>query len=1090
MAMVVVVAAVSAAIEVGSLVYRLLNRPKLRPPVSDLQISAAVDGAPIPFGWGQVRIAGTLIWTPGLYFVKAGVPGSGSSFGGGATQFLFFADFMFAFCEGPATILRMWGDSKLIYDSTPGTSEYPPADFPAWSSTTLYNIGDIVSYNGVTYTCEQENTNIFPGQAAILTGGILYWQALGSYAPFDFNTQYNPGDVVIQNGQLYVNIQSTYRLANPGNNHYWKPLTIYYPPPTLYPGTQTQVPDPDIQAAQGVANTPAFRGLCCAKFKKFPLANFGNRIPNIRAEIAIGTASGPVIWQQATFGMLEPNNTPSATLPLSIETTDFLIAIARWRPDGGSGEVPTIADDSLNVWTPLYANDNKGIWILAGPAAVASLTVTATYTGGFISYDSRLSLLAIRGAVSHSSAVNNGTASPMSVTNGIDTITLANLVGTGGNWAAALLEFTDENGAVLKVAPWLSDGEFELDISTVLDSIAYEDVFSFGWESVASVFASGIPKNRLSQVVLNVCERAGLPSSEVDVSLLTSGTVFPNDIVQGYAITRPTSGAEITKALFSAYFFDACESDGTLRFVPRGLASAITIPEADLGLLQDGAKVKPEQISQSQDLPQNVSILYNDISMDYQQGKQYKGRSSRVIKTRQQEILEMPISMDANFARQVAEKTLWVAWLERTSYTLNLWRALYMLLDPTDVIEFVYEGITFQMRAIETLVGQGFAIKISGVSDNANNYLSAAVGGSASGFVPQPVSTNSPTMLFLFDVPLLRDQDSNPGNTGFYDGLSSALVDWPGGAIFRSSDDANYGSPLASSSTPVSFGYATNAIGNPASPFSWDTVNSLTVKMVLGTLTGTTEQNVLDGWNAFLVGSVAGGWEVLQAQNVVLNPDGTYTLSQLLRGRRGTEWMCGFWGDFLNGVNPHAIGDVVIALPVGVLRQADPLALVNQLRYYKGVTSGQDVSEATSQQFTNTGRDLMPYAPVHVGGFFDTFGNLVITWFRRTRIGGGQWLDTSGDLPLSEDSELYEVEILSGSTVVRTFSKLPTSTAIYTITQMTTDFGSVPASVTVNVYQISGEIGRGFKGHGVAPSISPAPEVLPTQPFGFYINGS
>jgi len=857
MAFMVIVAAVSAAIEVGSFVYRLTHQPKLRPPVADLQISSAIDGAPISFGWSRVRIAGNLLWTPGLFSIKAGVPGGGggSNFGGGATQFLFFANCAYEFCEGPATFTRLWGDSKLIYDSTPGTSEFPPADFPAWTATALYNIGDIVSYNGQTYTSEQQSMNIFPGQTADETGGILYWQVLGSYAPWDINQTYNPGDVVISGGVLYVNIQTTTPPAHTvGNDHYWQLLTGYYGNFTFYPGTQTQNPDPMIQANEGVANTPAFRGLAYVAIEQFRLANFGNRLPNLRAELVIG----PLV-------------------------------------EGGT------------------------------------------------------------------------------------------------------------------------------------------------------------PVLRVADVVFDVCKRAGLQDSEIDVSFLTSATLQPNDIVQGYAVTRTTAAAEIIKTLFQAYFFDACESDGTLRFIPRGLSSVVTIPEIDLGLLQDGAKVKPEQISQAQDLPQSVTVMYNDVAMDFQQGKQLKQRSSRIIKTRQQQIIELPLTLDASLARQIAEKTLWIAWLERTSYSTNLWRALYMVLDPTDVLSFVYEGLTFQIRVLDSVLGQGFTVTINGAGDNQGAYLSSAIGGSAAGFIPRPLLTNSPTLLFIFDVPLLRDVDSSPGLTGDYAGLTSTLLDWPGGAIFRAVDDANFDS-IDSSTTPLNFGYATTVLGAPRSPWTWDKVNTLTVKMSLGTLIGVSDLNVLNGANAFLLGSPANGWEAIQAKSIVLNLDGTYTLSRFLRGRRGTEGKCG----------SHAVGDLIVPLPTGMLHEVDSLANVNQLRYYKGVTSGQDPSGVASQQFTNTANDLRPYAPTSIKGARDGSHNLTIDWIRRTRIGGA-WLDFSGTVPLSEDSEAYSIDIMNGSSVVRTI--LVTSpTASYSAADQTTDFGSAQASLAVRVYQLSGEIGRGFAG--------------------------
>jgi hypothetical protein len=123
---------------------------------------------------------------------------------------------------------------------------------------------------------------------------------------------------------------------------------------------------------------------------------------------------------------------------------------------------------------------------------------------------------------------------------------------------------------------------------------------------------------------------------------------------------------------------------------------------------------------------------------------------------------------------------------------------------------------------------------------------------------------------------------------------------------------------------------------------------------------------------------------------------------------------------------------------------------------------------------------------------------LVITWQRRTRIGGA-WLDGTGEVPLSEDSELYDVEICDDSgNVLRTISDLTTPTAIYTSAMQIADFGFQPASVLVNVYQKSAQVGRGFRATGRAPAPGgwPAPwaEDLPGTTAGggqlFYVNGT
>ena len=51
----------------------------------------------------------------------------------------------------------------------------------------------------------------------------------------------------------------------------------------IYDGTETQNPDPLIEAIQGAA--PAYRGLAYVVFERLPLADFGNRIPQLSFEV-------------------------------------------------------------------------------------------------------------------------------------------------------------------------------------------------------------------------------------------------------------------------------------------------------------------------------------------------------------------------------------------------------------------------------------------------------------------------------------------------------------------------------------------------------------------------------------------------------------------------------------------------------------------------------------------------------------------------------------------------------------------------------------------------------------------------------------
>jgi hypothetical protein len=78
----------------------------------------------------------------------------------------------------------------------------------------------------------------------------------------------------------------------------------------FYPGNETQLLDPLIEAHVGPGRAPAHRGLVVIVFEDLPLADFGNRIPNLNAEISYHkVVQKPVLaadWiQPAEGGLLQ-----------------------------------------------------------------------------------------------------------------------------------------------------------------------------------------------------------------------------------------------------------------------------------------------------------------------------------------------------------------------------------------------------------------------------------------------------------------------------------------------------------------------------------------------------------------------------------------------------------------------------------------------------------------------------------------------------------------------------------------------------------------------------------------------------------------
>jgi hypothetical protein len=64
-----------------------------------------------------------------------------------------------------------------------------------------------------------------------------------------------------------------------------KPLDLSGVTMRIYAGTEEQTPDPLIIAKEGSGNAPAYRGLGYVVFERLPLADFGNRIPQLSFEV-------------------------------------------------------------------------------------------------------------------------------------------------------------------------------------------------------------------------------------------------------------------------------------------------------------------------------------------------------------------------------------------------------------------------------------------------------------------------------------------------------------------------------------------------------------------------------------------------------------------------------------------------------------------------------------------------------------------------------------------------------------------------------------------------------------------------------------
>jgi hypothetical protein len=551
---------------------------------------------------------------------------------------------------------------------------------------------------------------------------------------------------------------------------------------------------------------------------------------------------------------------------------------------------------------------------------------------------------------------------------------------------------------------------------------------------------SSVAAPQCSTIVSDICERTGLTTSQINVAALT-------DEVHGYVVQRSSARSQIEQ-LMRAFYFDAVESSGKVKFVKRGSSSALTIPEDDLAAHEYGSSLPDTAVidrKQEMELPLETDIQYLDTGAAYQVGAQY---SQRLTTESENKIsLNFAIAMSAIKAKEIADVLMYDAWTGRTQFSFQTgWK--YSYLEPTDVFSIVKDGRTYVIRLQDENVSVISARRA--VLEDPSVYTQS--GAAAEIIAPdEDVALTPLTKLMLMDIPLLRDQDDG---VGFYAAACGYGAGWYGAQAYKSSDaGATWGSFGQGFLNDVTMGSATNALGD-FTRNEFDEKNSVTVVLVNGELSSDTELNVLNGANAALLGS-----EIIQFKTATLIAADTYTLTGLLRGRRGTEW----------ATATHAAGDRFVLLDALSTYILEGSSTEYDLeRHYRGASFGGFLDEAETVAFTNTAVAQMPFSPVLLGGGRNAAGDIILNWTRRTRISGG-W-NSYADVPLGEASEIYTVEIYSNSgygTVLRTITGLTSPTTAYTAAQQTTDFGSPQSTIYWKAYQVSSVVGTGYEARGV-----------------------
>lgn len=555
-----------------------------------------------------------------------------------------------------------------------------------------------------------------------------------------------------------------------------------------------------------------------------------------------------------------------------------------------------------------------------------------------------------------------------------------------------------------------------------------------------------IPLPDLAQELASLVDLEGL---DIEVETLYGALA----VVRGFTIGGNTSPRDILELLGRAFFFDGFMSQGVVRFSLREYAELYPLDIEELVLTDDNPGGYELTRGQETELPAVAKVTFWDEMNAYQLAT--VGHDRQTGDSRNTIVTELPLVIPEEVARTIPARQIQEGWTGRERGKIAL-PPSKLALDPGDVVSLQIKGRDRFLRLEGFDIGsyREASVRAFDIADYGRLQFPAReatstpivpfFGPSVFAFLQLPAITGEEGRLWAPRV--VAYQNPWPGSVAVY------REDGSGGWVLDTAIQAR--SPIGELSQPLS---------SAGRPDCWDRGNSVYIRLYSDDqVLGVSEAAVLNGANRLAIENAAGEWEILQFVNADLIAPREYRLSKLLRGRAGTEYAMR---------DPVAAGARVVILRDGnQTPTAAPLADLFQSVTYRVGPGSVDVADFRFQEITVpiAAAGLRPFSPAHVGPIMGgrIGGDWRLSWVRRTRFAGDSWEPES--VPLNEEAERYDLEILDGGAIVRTVSGLSAPAFTYTAAMQAADFGAVQDQITFRVYQVSAIYGRGSAGQGTA----------------------
>jgi len=914
--------------------------------------------------------------------------------------------------------------------------------------------------------------------------------------------------------RVWANGQCVYDVRNPANTEAlvasgnWVAVSGM----RVYLGTESQLPDPAIEAAQGVGTTPAFRGLCYVVFENMPLEQFGNALPRqLDFEVVTGVGADypqRVLLTPATLGRTYAAPWIARLAPGVVAITDGTASLAELRspwdgsaagseittappalPDVGLVRFAGYGPDARPVYTRagvIGATDGAPLGLLAVGAADSANLLAPLLPGRELFAcalgDQEPTAVVLHGAIGalwpdQWLAIDLESGAPVDAGSIDAALTATVAFGVARTGTAAVDPY----------ARALERGNWRRQWAVARTNNYSVDAQVIGADNVLRLEARFIyAGNEANQPLWGIKEALtpgtlAIAAADGIVAIAAADLLWVYRRITGSAITAPTLPSVVAgicaRAGLTAGQIDTTLLTGTVDGVAytRGGSGRSMLDSLRAAYWFDAV----ESGDKIRFVPRGgapvAALTLDDLVAD---------DAGAAVSTEREHSDALPARVAVAYAAAASDYRVGSQLAVRGSLTGDALRTLelplalsdaraaqaaqvaladawmgrtartlavmpkWAALEPTDVIDLADATRSARLRVVRKAEALGAGIRLEVVDEEAALYSPSATAGTVAATGNSPALAG-PTRLEVLDLPPLRDADDN---AGYYAALAGYTSAWRGGVLFDSPDGASF-TEVAASGRGAVIGAAETALSDFAGGNVFDEAS--TVDVAVGpavTLASITRAQALGGANAAVLGS-----EVIVFRVATLLSAGRYRLSGLLRGRVGTEWaMAG-----------HAAGERFVLLTTALVDVPAGVADVGSARTLKAASVGEPLANAAPRAMTLAGARLKPFAPAHLAAAVTAEG-VALRWRRSNRLGYA-WRDF-GDAPLSETAELYDLELLgAGDVVVKSWADLAVTEQAVSWLELRTALGQIPASLTARAYQRSGSVGRGWPARRVLP---------------------